>query len=53
MHGVTMKFMAHAFCVLDTEGCNTHWEYVIMPSTEQWLHERASVLRYAFIACLV
>ena len=34
---------------------NTHSEYVIPISfpLQQWLHERTSVLRYAYIACLV
>jgi hypothetical protein len=46
--------MAHAHCVLDTQGyknthtCNTH----CFP-LQQWLHECASVLRYTCIACLV
>jgi hypothetical protein len=33
---------------------NTLSEYVIVVALlQQWLHVRASVLRYAFIACLV
>jgi hypothetical protein len=34
---------------------NTHSEYVILISfpQQQWLHERASVLRYTYIVCLV
>ena len=33
---------------------NTHSEYVILIAfpLQQWLHERASVLRYTYIACL-
>ena len=33
----------------------THLEYVILTAfpQQQWLHERASMLRYAWIACLV
>ena len=33
----------------------THWEYVIIVTfpLQQWLHERASMLRYTNIACLV
>jgi len=34
---------------------NTHLEYVILIAfpLEQWLHERTSLLRYTYIACLV
>jgi len=34
---------------------NTHSEYVIRFAfpLQQWLHERASMLRYTYIACLV
>jgi len=34
---------------------NTHSEYVILIafSLQQWLHERASMLRYAYTAFLV
>ena len=34
---------------------NTHSEYVILIAfpLQQWLHERASMLRYTCIACLV
>jgi hypothetical protein len=34
---------------------NTHSEYVILIAfpQQQWLHERASILRYTYIACLV
>jgi hypothetical protein len=34
---------------------NTHSEYVILivVPLQQWLHERASMLRYTYIACLV
>jgi len=37
------------------KGTNTHSEYVtvIVFPVQQWLHERASVLYYAYIACLV
>ena len=33
---------------------NIHWEYVILIAfpLQQWFHERASVLCYAYIACL-
>jgi len=44
--------MAHTHRVLDT---NTHSEYIIVIAfpLQQWLHERASILRYTYIACLV
>ena len=44
--------MAHAHCMLDT---NTHSTYVILIAfpLQKWLHERASTLRYTYIACLV
>ena len=34
---------------------NTHPEYVILIAfpLQQWLHERASLLRYTYISCLV
>jgi hypothetical protein len=34
---------------------NTHSEYVTLIAfpLQQWLHERASMLRYTYIACLV
>jgi hypothetical protein len=33
---------------------NTHSEYVILVAPlQQWLHERASILRYTYIAVLV
>ena len=48
--------MAHAHCMLDTSvykykhsGCVI---FIVFP-LQQWLHERASVLCYAFTACLV
>jgi len=44
--------MAHTYFMLDT---NTHSEYVILIAfpLQQWLHERASMLRYTYIGCLV
>jgi hypothetical protein len=38
-----------------TKATNTHSEYVIVIAfpLQQWLHERASMLRYTYIACLV
>jgi len=48
--------MAHAHCMLYTKGYkHTHPKYVVRTvfPLQQWFHERASVLRYTFIACLV
>ena len=38
-----------------TKATNTHSEYVILIAfpQQQWLHERASMLRYTYIACIV
>jgi hypothetical protein len=38
-----------------TKATNTHSEYVILITVhlQQWLHERASILRYTDIVCLV
>jgi len=51
----TEDSMAYAHCMLDTKGLKTHSVYVISTVFPllQWLHERASVLRYTFIACHV
>ena len=46
---------AHAYYMLDTKATNTDSEYVIIiafPLQQTW-HERASMLRYAYVACLV
>ena len=48
--------MAHAHRMLDVEGYkHILTEYVILIAfpLQQWLHERASMLCYAYIACLV
>jgi hypothetical protein len=48
--------MAHAHCMLDIKGYkHTLTEYVILIAfpLQQWLHDRASLLRYTYIACLV
>jgi len=48
--------MAHAHCMLDNQGYkHTLAEYVIIIAfpLQQRLHERASVLRYTYTACLV
>ena len=44
--------MAHAHSMLAT---NTHAQYVILTAfpLQQWLQERASMLRYMYIGCLV
>jgi hypothetical protein len=38
-----------------TKATDTHSEYVILFAfpRQQWLHERATVLRYTYITCLV
>ena len=45
--------MRNAYCII--KGTNTHSEYVIFIAfpPRQYLHERASTVRYTFIACLV
>jgi hypothetical protein len=47
--------MAHAHCMLDTQGYKIHSEYVILTAfpLQEWLHERVSILRCRYIACLV
>jgi len=37
-----------------SKATNTHSVYVILSAIplQQWLHERASVLRYTYVACL-
>ena len=48
--------MEHAHCMLDNESYKyTHSGFVILIAfpEQRWLHERASILRYAYIACLV
>ena len=44
----------HIACWI-TKTTNTHSEYVMLIAfpLQQWLHERASILRYKYIACLV
>ena len=41
-------------CLITTP-TDTHSEYVILIAfpLQQWLHERASILRFTYIACLV
>jgi len=52
--------MAHAHCMLDIKGykhthTHTHMEYVTRFAflLQEWLHERAPMLRYTYIACLI
>ena len=46
--------MAHARCILGTYGYkNTLRMCIIVFPRQQWLHERASILRYSCIARLV
>jgi hypothetical protein len=42
-------------CMIHKSTTNTHSEYLIfiVLLLQQWLHERTSVLRYTYIACLV
>jgi hypothetical protein len=52
----TDENMAHAHCVLDTQGYrHTLRSCVILTafSHQQWLPERASILRYTYIACIL
>ena len=46
--------MAHAHCMLDDKGYKHALRiYITAFSWQQWLRERAAVLRYAYIACVV
>jgi len=47
--------MADTNSMLDTQATNAHSEYVIRTVflLRQWMHERTSVLLYAYLACLV
>ena len=44
----------HFACWIN-KATNTHSQYVILITfpLQQWLHERASLLRYTYIACIV
>jgi len=50
-----LKITAHAHYMPNTLSLPTHTRYVIHIAfpLQQWLDERASVLRYMHIACLV
>jgi hypothetical protein len=45
----------HAHCKLDSYGYKHTLKYVMFIdiSLQQWLNERASMLRYTYIACVV
>ena len=45
--------MRVAFCI--PKSTYKHSEYIILTAfpQQQWLHERSSMIRYAYIACLV
>jgi hypothetical protein len=47
--------MLHAHCMLIPEATNTESEYVVFIAfpLQQCLHERASMLSYTYIDCLV
>ena len=49
------KNMAHAHCTLDNSGYKLTLRILIIITfpLQQWLRERASVLRYAYVAYLV
>jgi hypothetical protein len=51
----TDGIMAHAHCMLDNYGYTHTHTYVMMIawSLQQWLRERASMLRLTYIPCLV
>ena len=50
---LTIRRMRIAYWI--TKATNTHSEYVILTAfpPQQWLHERASMLRNTYTACLV
>ena len=50
---VTIWRMRIAFWI--PKATNTHSQYVILIAfpPQQWLHDRASILRYTYTACLV
>ena len=48
-----MRRIKDAVCMPDNEGKNTDCLILIAFPWQQWLRERASTLRYTYIACLV
>ena len=50
---MTVQRMRIAFWIPKAK--NTHSEYVVFIASplQQWLHERPSMLRYTYIACIV
>jgi len=53
--GTQMTIWRMCFACWITKATNTHSEYVIVVAfpLQQWLHQRASMLRYRYNACLV
>ena len=54
----TDDIMVHAHCMLDTQGYThtlslSEYEILIAVALQQWLCERATMLRYTYSACLV
>ena len=45
--------MAQAHCTLDTEGYKHTPTMCSTSPLQQWLHDRASIIRYTYIDCLV
>jgi len=43
----------HPFACKVTKATKTHSEYVTLIPMQQWLGERALILHYTYIACLV
>ena len=51
----TDNSMAQALLCWITKATNTHSEYVVLTASllQQWLHDRALMLRYMYIVCVV
>jgi hypothetical protein len=54
-NGPHMKTWLLPFASCIPKATNTHSKYVIIIvfPLQQWFHERASVLRYTYVACLI
>ena len=52
---IIFYFSKMRFACWMTKATNTHLEYVILPAfpLQQWLYERAAILRYTYINCLI
>jgi hypothetical protein len=50
-----LKMWRMRIALWTTKATNTHSQYVILIAfpLQQWLHERASLIRYTYIVCLV